>query len=500
MKELNELASIITESSQRTFPLLDLRERKKSRESTLFLVLQQGKCENDEQASQWVYGKPVDSRFRMLKSRLRKKMYNHLFFLDFTKPRFLPYLRYEQECYDLLHQARMVISTSNYELAHDMMIRCIRIAEEMGFTQICVDCLELWRYIYVRHTRTDAFRKNQVRLDHFRALARHEQEAEDIYFLSRLEMNRSVEARKKYLPQLLQVLPRLKELWEIHHSPNVFNFYHKLTLWYHELVGDFHEIIRITSESEQLAKDKVIHPLRFESFINKHMQVYAYLRVKDYEKGLLLAQEYLPAFHPDTNNWFGYMENYVLLAVHAQRYELAVELVGQVDANPAFEKITRRSKEKWTLYRAYLYFIQPSEALLRRFDYQRFVQSVPEYSKDKKGFNVAILILQFLHYLKTDQADALLYRIECLRKYALLHLKEQGGARSKAFFKLLELVVRENYHPVNCRLKSRYLYTRLQSSLPAGDTFAEIEIIPYEHLWDWLLDTLKAKRRGRLKD
>jgi len=307
-------------------------------------------------------------------------------------------------------------------------------------------------------------------------------------------MNKPVDARKKYLPQLLQTLPRFRELWKLYHSPNVFNFYYKLNIWYHELIGDFKEIIRITSESEQLLKDHVIHPIRFEGLFNKFMQVYAYLRVKDFEKGLNLAAKYLPSFHPATNNWFAYMENYVLLAIHAQRYEQAVELMKQVDANPAFRKITKRSKEKWTLYRAYLYFMQPSEELLHHFDYQQFIQAVPEYSKDKQGFNVAILILQFLHFLKTMQTDALLYRIESLRKYAQLHLKENASARSKAFFKLLEMVVKEDYHAARCRQKSRYLHTRLQTTLPPGDAFAEIEIIPYEHLWDWILLTLQNQK------
>jgi hypothetical protein len=79
----------------------------------------------------------------------------------------------------------------------------------------------------------------------------------------------------------------------------------------------------------------------------------------------------------------------------------------------------------------------------------------------------------------------------------LLHLKDQGSARSKAFFKMLEIVVREDCEPAPCRLRAYYLYTRLQNSLPAGDAFAEIEIIPYEHLWDWVLATLHARRRKK---
>jgi hypothetical protein len=494
MKELKELANIITNNAQNALPLLDLKEPQSSKEVALYYAIQQESCKDDEEASKAIYGKAGDPRYPMLKSRLKRKMYNHLFFLDFTAPQFPAHLVFEQESYALLYQARLLINSANYDMAESLLKRSFKIAKDLGFTGIVVSCLEAFQYLHTLNGRVDLFHKNQRQLEYYRIHINYEQEAEGLYYRSWLELNRPVNARKIYLQEMPDVLTRLESLWEEHRLLSVFNFYYRLKIWYYELIGDFENIILITNESEELLKQQIIHPLRFDNRYNKYIQVYAYLRVKNFAQGLILAEAYLPSIHPATTNWFAYMENYVLLAVHAQQYDRAIELIKQVDANPAFKKITKLAKEKWTLYRVYLYFVRPSEDLLPHFDYQKFVQSVPEYSKDKQGFNVAILILQFLHYLKTRQTDALLYRIECLRKYALLHLKEQGSVRSKAFFKLLEMVVKEDYHPAQCRQKSRYLYSRLQTSLPPGDAFAEIEIIPYEHLWDWILDTLQSKR------
>jgi hypothetical protein len=38
------------------------------------------------------------------------------------------------------------------------------------------------------------------------------------------------------------------------------------------------------------------------------------------------------------------MENYVLMAIHAQRCKQAAELMKQVDANSAYKKITKWAK------------------------------------------------------------------------------------------------------------------------------------------------------------
>jgi hypothetical protein len=494
MKELIELSKIITNQVQGSAPLLNLKDRNITKEAALFNIIQQKQCENDAQASKIIYGKPDDPRYPMLKSRLRRKMYNHLFFLDFTDPQFPPHLEIEQESLNLLHQAKMLLNSANFDMAEVLVKRSFKIAKELGFISICSSCLETIRYLHTLNGRVDQFYKNKKLLDYYHNLIKKEQEAEELFYQSWLELNRPVNTRSSYLIKMPSILAHLKFLWEEHQILSVFGYYYRLNIWYHELLGDFDRIISITKETDTMLQEGLIHPLRFDVRYNKYTQVYAYLRVKDFERGLQLAAEYLPSIHPATNNWFAYMGNYVLMAIHAQRYELAVELMKQVDANSAFHKITKRAKEKWTLYRAYLYFMHPTEELLHHFDYQQFMQSVPEYSKDKQGFNVAILILQFLHFLKTMQTDALLYRIESLRKYAQLHLKENASARSKAFFKLLEMVVKEDFHAGRCRQKSRYLHTRLQTTLPPGDAFAEIEIIPYEHLWDWILLTLQNQK------
>ena len=115
---------------------------------------------------------------------------------------------------------------------------------------------------------------------------------------------------------------------------------------------------------------------------------------------------------------------------------------------------------------------------------------VPEYSKDKQGFNVTILILQYLYFLKRKDTDSLLHRIEAMRKYAGTHLKDNFSDRTKSLFKLLMLVVKEDFRATQCRKKGRYLYEKLQTISPPGDAYAEIEIIPFEHIWEIILDIL----------
>ena len=52
------------------------------------------------------------------------------------------------------------------------------------------------------------------------------------------------------------------------------------------------------------------------------------------------------------------------------------------------------------------------------------------------------------------------------------------------------LVVKEDLDPDRCRRKGQVLADKLAATQAPGDAFAEIEIIPYEHLWQQILHLL----------
>lgn len=493
MEEIKELVKIVTNRGVRKISLLDWDEKRRSKDMELFYGVQKGVYLTDEQAAEGLYGRTPDlAAYKMAKSRLRKKLLNHLFFLDFSRSRISH--KYEQECLNLLHQARMLVNLGEHKTSERLLNKLLKISTETEFTYITVSCLELLLYIYSQTGKHRLFYKNKEVLLHYRHIARFEQEAEDYYNMARLELKKSVLARKEYLPKLATILERLRNIWKQSHSFNAFEFYYKLNLFYFELIGNYHEIINTAQESDQLFAGNKINPIRFDHRFNKFMSVSACLRNKDYDHGLSLAREHIQAFDSASSNWFAFMENYVLLAIHAKKYDTALKLIVDVDRNPFFTKLARLTKERWNLYRSYLYFVHPTEILFTEFNYQTLVSSVPEYSKDKQGFNVAILILQYLYFLKKGDTDSLLHRVEAMRKYAGTHLRDNFSDRTRDIFKLLMLAVKEDFQPIACRKKGRYLYDKLQDVAPPGEAFAEIEIIPYEHIWEIILTILAEQK------
>lgn len=500
MEEVTKLVKLVTVRGQKVIPLLDLEDNKSNKEKTLFQKVQNGECRDDKEASELLYGTaPDDARFKMLKMRLKKKLLNHLFFLDFTNNRFKVSSRYEQECLNIIHQVRILILNGEYQIAEKLLKSALKISHGCQFTFITVTCLELLVVTYAETGNSKTFYSAQEALSKYRSLAAHEHEAEDLFYVAKLELNKSVQSRKCFLSQLNATLKRLNDLWVKTKSYNIYDNYYMLNIWYHELTGEFGEIVSMAIESERLLQEKSLNEKRFDHRYNKYINVYAHLRARDFDNGLALAEQYVEDFDRSTNNWFAFMENYFLMAMHSRKYSLALQLYLEVIKNDFYEKISPLASERWTLYRTYLYFVSPSLELLKQFSYRDLLTAVPEYGKDKQGFNVAILIIQLMYYLRERDFEALNYRIGYLRKYMGTHLKDTFSDRSRLFFKLLLLTEREELDPVECRKKGKQIYEKLQTTPPPGDAYAEIEIIPYEHLWEQALQILEQPNSGAAK-
>ena len=490
MNDLTKLVQIVTDRHLKSLPLLNFNEKKLSKELKLFYDIQNGEVKPIPRRQK---KNPDTAEVRMVRARLRKKLLNHLYFLNLNDGYLKVSYRAEQECLNLIHQARILIKEGQYPIAEKLLLNALKIAQETEFTSHILSIIELLRLSYVAMGNGQQFHKISELLPGYKLISDKEQEAENLYFTVKLEVNRSVNAKKNFLPRLEGIVGQLKELWQNHQSFYLFELYYKTNIWYQELTNNFGNIIAIATETEQLLEADKINATRFDDRYNKFIKVYAYLRDRQFEEGLKAAESYTDSFSRSSSNWFAFMENYFLLAMHAGQYDTATRIFTEANNNPFYQKINKAARERWQLYRSYVYFIKPNPDLLKQFNYLDFMAAVPEYSKDKEGFNVAILILQFLYFLRAKEVEALLYRIENLKKYSGRHFKDSFSIRSQLFFKLLNVVIREDLNAERCRRKGRALADKLAVTPAPGDAYAEIEIIPYEHLWEEILHMLAEK-------
>ena len=151
MEDLKRLVRIVVRRKQRQYPLLELKSvnENSSKENIFFRYIKKGIVNSDVDAANLLYGAAGDDdRYRMLKSRLKQKLLNHLLFLDFTDNNQSTALQYEQECVQYLHQAKMLDFVGERKITKNLLQKALTIAERCEFTKHQITSLEELAKVY----------------------------------------------------------------------------------------------------------------------------------------------------------------------------------------------------------------------------------------------------------------------------------------------------------------------------------------------------------------
>ena len=495
MKEINKLVRIVTNRVKKNVLLIEVAntEDNPNKEQLLFNSVQRGLYSTDDEAAMGLYGTDgADQRYRMLKSRLRYKLYNLLFFVDFNDSKGHISFPFEQECHSYLFRAKVLFKEGEFELSEKHVKKALSISKGAEFTDLTLMGLKMLRVIYSELCRPNHLRKTIGRIKKYEELERLEEEASNTFYMKIMQLRKSVHSRKVHLASTLRAVETLKRHWEAGKSFNLFDKYYRLKLWSNELAGNYEAVLHLSEETEDLLKRHIVNPLRFDVRHDIFTRTYAFLRMKDYSKGLVTAKEGLEHISRSSRNWFAHMENYFLMGLHNRSYQLAEDIVAQVVRNPFLDKIESHAKERWEMYKAYLYFMMPEKDVEEVLNFSNIYEKLPFYAQDKQGFMVAILILEFMDLLKKDRLDLALTKLPNTERYIYRYLNDNPESqREKLFLKLISIVVQSSFNPETAAAKGAKYLKRLNETPEPGDAFAEVEIVPYEQLWEVLLEIMK---------
>ena len=496
MNEIANLARIVTSRSLSSLPILDIRSRPLNKEIQFVNALNLTPKATQLQIVKVLYGKASAANMRALQklqSRVRGKLLNQLYFLDHSDSRHNVSRRYQMECLDLLHKSNILFAEGEYILTERLLQRCLRQAQTGDFTHHVVECAHLLCALYAQQRQGPRYQKMAKLLLKAQQLVALEDAAQQLYTETQLALSGSVAARRAMLAVLPARIEQLEGLNRRANSFTTYNVVYRARLAYEELQGNFQEMIRVTAAATRRFRAGKLNARRFDIRFNYFVSIYAYLRSRQPVQGLRLAEEYNRDFHPSSSNWFYFQEHHVLLALHAEQYERAQQLMVTITKNPAYASQREAAIQRWDLYRAYVEFVLPPQraTTARQRQMAQWVLQLPEYSRDKRGHNVAILVLQLLYFLRERSLEAVLLRLERLRKYQQRHLYEANTLRSRLFLRLLQVIVEKNFDANKAAERGKALLQQLRDTPPPGEAFAEVEIIPYEHLWNLVLGLLR---------
>lgn len=506
MKNLIEISKIVTKKRISKIEIFDksLLNRKDSKFNEFYEGLVNDRFFTDEEAAAALYEtSPLDDKYRQLKSRFTKRLLNTLFFLDSNDPSFSDYHKANYNCNKNWAQIRILLTSGARSSAVKIAAKTLSVAQTYKFTDIILNCARILMSNASLTGNEREYEDYSAITDQALKDLQSEIRGEELYQQLSIKFASSAYSDEQMGKTAEQSLEEINTLCKSCDSYQLHYLRFQIWIIKAQIKANFAEVIQVCEQAEQYLNDNPNYYQNIKLANLALVRINAYLQLRDYENGRKNAERCLDLLQEGSNNWFIFLEYYFLLAMHTENYINAAAIFIKVINHPRFDYSTDERKEKWKIFEAYINYIFESENLDRdllstdakhKFRLHKFLNEVPNFSKDKRGYNVSILVIQILYMLEKGEYTGIINRAEALNVYCSRYLRKDDAYRSNCLLKMLLTMVKEDFVYDRSRsMAQKYLRKMMHGDPTGNSTVAEWEIIPYEILWEKVLNRLRNK-------
>ncbi len=506
MKKLIEMSEIITQKRAKKIEVINktVLNNKAHKLSQLYDGIISGKFKTDAVAAEALYNAPPsDSRYATLKNNFKKRLYNNFFYLDVNSPSYSDYKQAFYTCYKNLALCRILAAHSARLSAVELAEKTIKKAEQYLLTEIVIGCAHILKDHSSFIGNLKNHRKYRNIISHQLNLLKCETLAEDYYQDIIIHYSQSVASKNELFLLASKYIEDLKPMAKSCKSLSFQYSFHRIWALMHELKNDYRKALQVIQRFETYLDEYSV--FKENDVIAKicTLKLDCNLHLNDFHKGEQAALLALELHDKSKLNRFVFFEFYFLLSIRTKKYTQALKIIIEVLDYPKFDYFPASKKEIWRIYEAYMNFLIDTNKLkadelkglrIKRFKASDFLKNVPIFTKDKRGYNVAILVIQILFMLIRQEFGGIIDRMDSLKTYRSRHLKREEDHRNKVFIKLLMIMEKQTFDYHSTKEKaSKYVIQLSKGHFKYEGSPVDAEIIPYETLWKMVLEILKKQ-------
>lgn len=511
MDYLKELISIVDKNKTKHIEIIGTDKFKERKLYQLYDGILSGEFESDLQACKNIYGtKQLEKGYRNLKSRLEKKAINTLFFIDFDSNIFSESQKAYYSCYKNLTAVKLLLAREARKTAVKLAEKTLKKVLHFEFYDIAIPLLKDLRLYY------GSLIGDQKKLIKYNSILKkvledlvYEEQAVEMYIFLTSQFIKSKTISPSHIKMAIEYSNKLEtyldktQYWRFH-------FYAHLIIIYRYKIENNHLKAIEASDRALIHLNQFPHTSNTIIFTFVFNKLTSNIQLQQYANAENNALTCMELVQNGSNNWFLTSQFYLLLLFHSKRYQAAYDLYNQVTTIKKKKKAKSEfGRDFWNLIEAFIhYFIRiekiklPQGKRRPRFDYDDFMKKGKSsvFVKDKRGMNVTILILQVLFLLNEKEENKVIDRMEPLISYTSKYLRQNENFRSNCFIKMLSKISDANFNRIALERRTKDLYGKLKSTpLEVASQPIETEIVPFEVLWEMVLDALgnstsKSKR------
>jgi hypothetical protein len=505
MTDLQELSKLIDGYKLRQIEVLTRPLRPgvtETRYKIMYHALIDGRAHTEAEAAQLLGLDPHGRPFRRFLFEFRRRLFAPLLFLDTESSlHFNPTQKANFECLRKLATFQTLVYRNCLENASIVAEEVLALAAAHDVTLVALEMTTFLRRYYIEQSpNPERYQAYQVQMRQYRFDWAAENKALAYYQAASAPAMKTKSTQVELVSKTQYFVQALASEAQTCQTIIFLAGYYGLKFMEKMHAFRWEECIAVCDEAIVRLSAKTCSTPRLEGIFYGHKIVCLYM-LENYAEALRLNSENIQREIAGSRGWFLALETHILIALKAGNYELALETAQTAYTHPSFGVMPHLLQESWKILSAYLVFVQSmiqTKSNLSelenwsKFKIRKFLNDVPTFSKDKKGLNLPILIIQFLFLLLHKDFDRAQEQLIALRKYRLKHLKtEQGYYRTQLFIRALCTLAASAFHR-HSFLKKSTPYLAEMAQIPKGypDQHYRIEIIPYEVLWKWVAELL----------
>ncbi len=501
MEDLRALVKLVSKNKIKKIELIGEGD---SKYQALYDELSSGNFKDEKEAEEFFFpgNKNQSYYLQRLKKQLNERLLNTLFFIDINQPNFTEYQRAYYTCYKAATATQILLGRHARSPAIKLAEKTIKHAVKFELTDVALQLSKVLRFHFggvAGHKKKYQQYNGLVR--QYTKILNAELLVEE-YYTEILINFVSSSATKPEIIKLAETFSQ--ELAEMGKEVDSYRFkilYYNIYVLRHELASNYEKAIIACKEALHFF-DKKKHIATNNA---KFLFLFKIIGAKIYLKQFLEIEhdiQHCKALIPiGSVNWFLTFHYHMIYLYHSNQFQKALEVYREVMHHTKNKIPYKQIAEHWRLHEAFIEYFGLIKKIDRsqdngnpKFRISKFLNEVPAFSKDKRGYNITILIIQMLFLLQQKKYGAIIDKMESLQAYTHRYLRQDDTFRSNCFVKMLLCLPAASFHKKAVLRKSDKYWKKLLS-VPIEETnqSAEMEIVPYEMLWEFVLEGLDEK-------
>ena len=489
MEILKELVTILGQNKVKNIEVIGNAPAKQSLTKVLYGKLANERCLTDRKAAKAIYNSDEhDKKYRILKNKLTERLINTLFFVDTKKAKYDSRTAAQANCWKYLVAAKLLAQQSAYKSMLFLLEKTIKIGHKFDLTEIVMDASKMLMEYYSQEVQ------DAKKFEHYyqlfkQQLNRYCAENQAAGLLGKVVVNSN-------LPNILdlteQFLEELKAVPVENKNAKFQLVQATLRIMKYELLGAPNEVIKVCqSKTEHFSEGSAF---QFKMLIKQYQCL---IQLNDFDSIAGVEAQIETFISIGSKAWFTYHYEKIKYLIKQHQYQEAFRVFRVVYLNRRFPFLDPIKKERYYLMEGYFAFlfklgkIDAPNFKQKRFRMYKLINSVPYSVKDKKGYNVQLLVLTWLHLLAEKQYGTLIDKMEGTKQYINRYLRTIEQQRSADFLKAILCIPLGHFK----RGKVLELMKEKGNSLEEGVSKGRLmvqrhEIIPFNDLWALILEVL----------